>query len=114
MLAHAADQVELFGGLGDMLEDNLKQHQISKKISDRTNRIKNKHKQALSHSQMEAMLQNNEIICKTLELQVDAKKVFKKQRLDSFERGVQAKRERDNSRIDKLVEVEAKPFSKTK
>jgi hypothetical protein len=48
-----------------------------------------------------------------LELQVDAKKVFKKQRLDSLERGVQAKTERDNSRIDKLVEVDAKPFSKT-
>ncbi len=50
-LAHASNQVELLGGIGDMLENDLEHlHQISKKISDRTSRIKNKHQQALSHS----------------------------------------------------------------
>jgi len=113
MLAHAADQVELLGGIGDMLEDDLEHlHQISKKISDRTSRIKNKHQQALSHSQMESKLQNKEIISKTMESQLDAKRVFKKARVDSSERVAQAKLERDISRIDKLVEVEAKPFRK--
>jgi hypothetical protein len=113
MLAHAADQVELLGGIGDMLEDDLEHlHQISKKISDRTSRIKNKHQQALSHSQMESKLQNKEIISKTMESQLDAKRVFKKARVDSSERVAQAKQERDISRIDKLVEVEAKPFRK--
>jgi hypothetical protein len=59
MVAHAADQADVFGGINDMLEDDLEHlHQISKKISDRTSRIKNKHQQALSHSQMEAKLQN--------------------------------------------------------
>jgi hypothetical protein len=37
---------------------------------------------------------------------------LKKARLDSFERVAQAKLERDISRMDKLVEVEAKQFSK--
>jgi hypothetical protein len=38
--------------------------------------------------------------------------MLKNPRQDSFEQRVQAKIERDNSRIDKLVEVVAKPFSK--
>jgi hypothetical protein len=41
MLVHAADQVDFFRGIGDLLEDDLAHlHQISKKISDRTSRIK--------------------------------------------------------------------------
>jgi hypothetical protein len=61
---------------------------------------------------METKLQKKEIVSKTLESQVDAKRVFKKPRQDSFERGVQAKIERDTSRMDNLVKVEAKLFSK--
>jgi hypothetical protein len=35
VLAHAADQVELLGGIGDMLKDDLEHlHQVSKKITD--------------------------------------------------------------------------------
>ncbi len=68
MHAHAANQVELLGGIVDMLEDNLEHlHQVSKKNNDRTSRVKNKHQQALSDSQMETKLQNIEIISKTME-----------------------------------------------
>jgi hypothetical protein len=35
MLAHAADQVEHLGGIGDILEDDLEHlHQVSKKTTD--------------------------------------------------------------------------------
>jgi hypothetical protein len=82
MLAHAANQVELLRGIGDVLEDDIEHlHQISKKISDRTSSIKNKHQQALSHSQMESKLQSKEIISKTTESQLNAKRVFKKSKI---------------------------------
>ncbi len=63
VLSHAVEQVERLKGIGDLLEDDLEHlHQMSKKITDRTSRIKNKHHQARSHSQMEAKLNNTEII----------------------------------------------------
>ncbi len=60
MLAHAADQVEHLGGIGDILEDDLEHlHQVSKKTTDWTSKIKNITKQALSHPKIEAKLNNN-------------------------------------------------------
>ena len=110
VLAHAVDQVERFGGIGDMLEDDLEHlHQQSKKNSDRTSRIKNKVQQAISHSKMEAKLQNKEIIQKTLESRADSMRTFKKRRTDSK---VEAKIERDLARMEKVAEVEAKPHTK--
>jgi hypothetical protein len=102
--------VELFRGIGDMLEDDLEHpHQQSKKITDRTSQIKNKVQQAISHSKMEAKLQNKEIIQKTLESRVDSMRTFKKRRTDSK---VEAKIERDLARMEKVAEVEAKPHTK--
>jgi len=113
VLAHAADQVELLGGIGDMLEDDLEHlHQMSQKISYRTSRIKNVAQQATSHSKIEAKLNNKEIIDKTKESQLHSKRAYKKARTGSNEQAAQAKIERDNSRIETLVEVERKPHSK--
>ena len=96
-----------------MLEDDLEHlHQISKKIQDRTCRIKNMAQQALSHSQMEAKFNNKDIFEKTRESQLSSKRVYKKARTGSIERAAQAKIERDNSRIETLVEVEEKPYSR--
>jgi hypothetical protein len=79
VLAHASDQVGLIGGIGDLLEDDLEHlHQMSQKISYRTGRIKNAVQQALFHSKMEAKINNKEIIDKTMELQQQSKRVFKK------------------------------------
>lgn len=113
VLAHASDQVELIGGIGDLLEDDLEHlHQMSQKISYRTGRIKNAIQQALSHSKMEAKINNKEIIDKTMESQQQSKRVFKKARTGSIERATQAKIERDKSRNETLVEVEQKSYSK--
>jgi hypothetical protein len=55
--------LELLGGVGDMLEvDHEYLHQMSQKISYRTSRIKNPVQQAMSHSKMEAKLNNKESI----------------------------------------------------
>jgi hypothetical protein len=111
MLGHAADQVELLGGIGDMLEDDLEHlHQVSKKITDRTNKIKNITQQALSHSKIEAKLNNKEIIEKTKASQLSSKRAFKKSRIDVFEHAAQAKIERDRSHAETLAEVEQKPY----
>jgi hypothetical protein len=58
MLAHAADQMECLGGIGDMIKDDLEHlHQGMKTTTQ----------QALSHSKIESKLQNQEIIEKTME-----------------------------------------------
>ena len=96
-----------------MLEDDPEHlHQMSQKISYRTGRIKNAIQQALSHSKMEAKINNKEIIDKTMESQQQSKRVFKKARTGSIERATQAKIERDKSRNETLVEVEQKSYSK--
>jgi hypothetical protein len=62
VLSHAVEQMKRFGGIGDLLEDDLEHlHQTLKKNSDRTSRIKNKIQQAESHSKMEAKLNNKEM-----------------------------------------------------
>jgi len=55
MLGDVADQVESLGGIGDMLENDLEHlHQVSKRILDRTSKIKDVTKQAFAHSKIEA------------------------------------------------------------
>jgi hypothetical protein len=71
-------------------------HQQSKRERERTSRLKNEVQQAISHSKMEAKLQNKEIIQKTSESRADAMRSFKKRRTDSK---VEAKIERDLARM---------------
>jgi hypothetical protein len=114
MLAHAADQVEHHGGIGDMLEDDLEHlHQVSKKIIDQTNKIKNITKQALSHSKIKEKLNDEEIIEKMKEYQLGSKRAFKKPIIDAFQRSGKAKIERDNNRIETLAKVEQKQIKQT-
>jgi len=98
VLAHAMQQAKRIGGIGDLLEDDLEHiHQISKKITDQTSRIKNKMQQARSHSQMEEKLNNREIMARTIESKDESKHLFKKQRVDATARAAQAKVEIDTS-----------------
>ncbi len=96
-----------------MLEDDREHlHQMSQKFSYRTSRIKNVAEQATSHSKIEAKLNNTEIIDNTKESQLHSKRAYQKARTGSTERAAQAKIERDNSRIETLVKVEEKPYSR--
>jgi hypothetical protein len=61
---------------------------------------------------MEAKFNNKDIIEKTRESQLSSKRAYKKARTGSVERAAQTKIERDNSRIETLVEVEQKPYSR--
>ena len=71
-----------------MLEDDLEHlHQTSKRISDRTSRMKNKMQQAISHSKIEAKLNNKEICEATAAVESDSKRSFKKQKSDAVARG---------------------------
>ncbi len=113
VLAHAMQQAERIGGIGDLLLVDLEHlHQISKKITDQTSRIKNKMQQARSHSQMEAKLNNHEIMARTIESKDESKRLFKKQRVDATARAAQAKVERDTSRVETLASVEERPYTK--
>ena len=113
LLAHAVEQVERLKGIGDLLEDDLEHlHQMSKKITDRTSRIKNKNQQARSHSQMEAKLYNAEIITRTQQSQAESKRVYKRKRVDAVQRAVIAKKERDEHRMETILTVEENPYSR--
>ena len=113
VLSHAVEQVECLQGIGDLLEDDLERlHQMSKKIATRTNRIKKKNGQARSHSQMEAKLNNSEIIVQTLQSQAESKRVYKRKRVDAAEKAATAKKERDKNRIETIMAVEGKPYIK--
>jgi hypothetical protein len=83
-----------------------------KKISDRTSKIKNKIQQAESHSEMEAKLNNKEIIAVKNKVKLESKREFKKRRVDGIARGLQAKVERDHSRLETLSAVEEKPYAR--
>jgi len=113
VLSHAVEQVERLNGIGDLLEDDLEHlHQMSKKIGDRTNRIKNKDQQARSHSQMEAKLNNSDIISRMQQSQAESKRVFKRRRIDATERAAAAKQERDENRMETLTSVEERPYGR--
>ena len=113
MLAHAVEQVERLKGIGDLLEDDLEHlNQTSKKNTERTSRIKNKNQQARSHSQMEAKLYNAEIITRTQQSQAESKRVYKRKRVDAVQRAVIAKKERDEHRMETILTVEEKPYSR--
>ena len=101
------------GGFGDLLEDDLEHlHQMSKAISDRTSRIKNKQQQAFSHSIIEAKLNNKDIKAIIQQVEEDTKRVFKKRPIDTISKSDMAKIERDSNRMDTLVEVERKEHNK--
>jgi len=113
VLSHAVEQVERLQGIRDLLEDDLEHlHQMSKKIADRTNRIKKKDQQARSHSQMEAKRNNSEIIARTLQSQTESKRVYKRKRVDAAEKAATAKKERDENCIETIMAVEGKPYIK--
>jgi hypothetical protein len=77
MLGHVSDKVESLGGIGDMLEDDLERlHQVSKRIMDRTSKIKDVTEQSFAHSKIEAKNNNKETIAKTRALQLSFKRIF--------------------------------------
>jgi hypothetical protein len=113
ILCHAFQLIKWLGGFGDLLEDDLEHlHQMSKAISDRTSRIKNKQQQAFSHSKIEAKLNNKDIKAVIQQVEVETKRVLKKRPLDSISKSDMAKIERDSNRMDTLVEVERKEHNK--
>jgi len=110
MLGHASTQMERLGGFGDLLEDDLEHlHQTSKRITDWTSRIKSRTQQALSHSKIEAKQNHIEVRDATLKQKLDFKREFKVVRkADAIARGVEAKAERDEKRLNTLSSVEQK------
>jgi len=80
MLGDVADQVESLGGIGDMLENDLEHlHQVSKRILDRTSKIKDVTKQSFAHSKIEAKKNNKETVAKTRTLQLFPKGYLRSQ-----------------------------------
>jgi hypothetical protein len=101
------------GGFGDLLKDDLEHlHQMSKAISNRTSSIKNKQQQAFLHSKIEAKLNNKDIKAIIQQVEVDTKRVLKKQPLNYISKIDMAKIERDSNRMDTLVQEERKEHNK--
>lgn len=113
MFDDAAEQVQRLGGIGDLLEDKLEHlHQMLKTFGERTNRTKNKVEQAESHFKIEVKNNNKEIRALITKMKQESKWGFKKRRVDSSAKGVQAKLERGNSQIEMPAAVEEKPYTR--
>jgi len=114
VLVHALDQIKECQGIGDMLEDDVEHiHQIAAKIEARITRMKDKTRQAFVHSKIEAIQNSQEIKAKVTESQQNAKRKFKKrnQELDSEQRNIKLKVERDSNRMETLKRLQDKPDS---
>jgi hypothetical protein len=60
LLMHAVPQVKMFGGIGDILEDDIeKMHQIASWTESRVSRLKTANGRALAEAKIEAMSHNN-------------------------------------------------------
>jgi hypothetical protein len=60
LLSHASPQMRRFGGIGDILEDDVeKMHQIASRAEARVSRLKSANSRALAEAKIEAMSHNN-------------------------------------------------------
>ena len=114
LLAHAIHQMRCFEGIGDTLEDDVEHmHQISARIEARVSRMKDKDKQALVHSKMEAIQFNAEVTDHIEQSKQLAKRSFKKRNPEicAATRAVKLKKERDESRVETLILLDQKPHA---
>jgi hypothetical protein len=114
LLVHAIHQMRSFDGIGDTLEDDVEHmHQISARIEARVSRMKDKDKQALVHSKMEAIQFNVEVTEKIELSKISSKRAFKKRKpeLCAAARSQKLKMERDDIRNETLLLVDQKPHA---
>jgi len=79
LLCHAAKQMRFFGGIGDVLEDDVERmHQVAGRFEHRTANVKNPEKRALFHAKMEALSHNKDIITYIAASRNRAKRTFQK------------------------------------
>jgi hypothetical protein len=114
VLVHVLDQMREFQGIRDMLEDDVEHiHQLVAKIEAWTSRMKDKARQAIVHSKIEAIQNSHEIKAKLAASKEQAKQNFKKRNmdLDSEQRKTKLKIERDSSRPETLQLLQEKSDS---
>jgi hypothetical protein len=115
LLSHALKQMQKFGGIGDILEDDVeKMHQIAGRFEHRTARIKNPNKRALVHAQMEARTHNKHVQHHAAESQKKAKRKFKNRNISKSKdhKTKRMKKERDEQRIATADALHLKPLPK--
>jgi hypothetical protein len=97
LLVHALEQVQLFQGIGDTLEDDIEHmHQISARIESRVSQMKNKDQQALVHSRLEAIASNVEVITNIEERKIAAERKIKSTTTESAENTAKRLKEERN------------------
>jgi hypothetical protein len=114
LLVHALEQVQLFQGIGDTLEDDIKHmHQISARIESRVSRKKIKNQQALVHSRLEAIASNVEVIANIKERKIAAKRKIKSTTTESAEnRAKKLKEERNERREQAGINIQETNYPK--
>jgi hypothetical protein len=114
LLVHAIHQMRLFEGIGETLEDDVEHmHQISAWIEAWVSRMKDKDKQALVHSKMEAIQFNVEVTEKIEQCKMSSICDFKKRNpeLCAVSRAVKLKKEREDFQAETLLLLEQKPHA---
>jgi hypothetical protein len=107
--------MRLFGGIGDILEDDVEMmHQVAGRFEHRTARLKSSNKRALVHAKMEAVSNNKDVIQHVERSCKHSKRQFKNRNteLSKEHKAKQNKIDRDEQRMETAKEIEGKPFAK--
>jgi hypothetical protein len=114
LLVHALEQVQLFQGIGDSLEDDIEHmYQISARIKSRVSQMKNKDQQALVHSRLEAIASNVEVITNIEERKIAANRKIKSTTTESAEnRAKRLKEERNERREQAGINIQETNYPK--
>jgi phage gpG-like protein len=115
LLSHTVNQMRLFGGIGDILEDDVEMmHQIAGRFEHRTARLKNPGMRALVHARMEAITHSKDVMHHVAQSLKRSKRKFKNRntKLSKDHKAKRKKIERDTQRIATANDIQAKPFTK--
>jgi hypothetical protein len=86
VLTHSLKQMRLYGGIGDLLEDDVeKMHQIAGRFESRVSRIKGANSRAVAQAKMEAVSINNNVTKHVETSQYLSKRKFEKKDIASDE-----------------------------
>jgi hypothetical protein len=115
LLTHTVKQMRLFGGIGDILEDDVeKMHQIAGQFEHRSARLKNPDTRALVHAKMEALSHNKDVQHHVAHSRKLSKRKFKNRNMSLCKdtRSKLLKMERDDRRIATANALQEKPLPK--
>ena len=115
LITHALPQMRMFGGIGDILEDDVeKMHQIAGRSESRVARLKSATNRALAEAKIEAISKNCQVKQHVERSKQVAKRKFSDQeaRLSVADKKKSLKSERDHKQLQTVTALYENPLPK--